>query len=462
MIERHYIKGRERDYTFPFSFELRGYNNEKVVKDIEIIYEIGKDTKSYIVETIQSELTLNIDFNRYFNAYSEDYNKTEDLLYRVILQQKKGKTIVKIDNILVYNLKTKYSFVLVDSIKLLEDIFNKYSKLEEKHISFDLETTGLNPELNEIVGYSFSFSDRESYYVPLRHDKGNIESIEKALDLIYNALLEADIVYMFNSRFDMRFMEFESSKYDMVKIADKLRDGQVSCYFADNSTPFSKLGLKALEKHFLGIYRIDYKDVVGKNKVGNFAKLDPHNALFYASCDALTTRLLGLETEQYVLENKLSGVIDMSLLVPLMRMENMSMRINKDYLKEQYERVSKEIEEYEEYFRKELGNINLKSDDQREALFKSFNLDTQVYTKTGKMSTGEKQITDMIERMKASNEFIPEWLNYLGSYFKLNKSFSTYYGKLYEETENKDRLRFNYRNVNTTSGRLSSGSERQI
>ena len=58
-----------------------------------------------------------------------------------------------------------YNLVLVDTIdKLKETLNNDYQA-----VGFDTETTGLNPEEDELVGYSYCFDGKTAYYVPVNH-----------------------------------------------------------------------------------------------------------------------------------------------------------------------------------------------------------------------------------------------------------------------------------------------------
>lgn len=459
----NYIKQAPENNEFPFTFEL------------ELVEDTDKQVDSVIKYTAQMELLpilkddliSKIDFNSQFNKYSESYN-SKDLKFVYEFQLVEDTKILLVNYVRVYDIKTKYSFTLVESIEQLKEIINK--AIESNKISFDIESTGLNPERDSLVGYSFAYNTSEAYYVAVNHiDKYNKYNLGKeALDLIYDALVKVERVYMFNSRFDMRFMEYTDSRYDMVKIANSLVDVQVNCYLADSD--FRYHGLKSLEKYYLGIYRSDFEETLSKGSQLNWAYMNPREALFYAATDALTTFMLGEETMKYLDEAKLSGQLDQKLLVPLMKMENRGIRVDHVYLTEEKEKLDEELFKLKEYLAKHLGDINLNSPKQRQDLFKSFGLDTGERTKTGAMSTGRNQIISMVDKMEEEGEEIPEWLLHLGNYSRLEKLSNTFFDNLYNETIDydnetgayniiKDRVRFNYRNTQTATGRLSSGKE---
>ena len=69
-------------------------------------------------------------------------------------------------------------------------------------MGFDTETTGLNPEEDSIVGYSFAFNGKDAYYVPVNHV--NLSLGDQALDIIYEIMTKCALVLMYNARFDIR------------------------------------------------------------------------------------------------------------------------------------------------------------------------------------------------------------------------------------------------------------------
>jgi DNA polymerase-1 len=327
-------------------------------------------------------------------------------------------------------------------------------------MSFDTETTGLDPENDYIIGFSFSIKSQEGYYVPVNHDQkfDYLNLGEEALEVLYHAMLKAKIVYMFNSRFDMRMMEYSKFKFDMSKI--KFRDVQVSAWFADPD--FRHHSLKKLEKHFLGYYRPDLLDTLKnfKTNIFNTMLISPEKIVFYAAQDAISTFELGEETEKYQKEFGLSGEIDQSLLYPLMKVENHGIRINLEYLKKQLDYINQRLKNLNESLFESIGNFNLNSAKQRIKLFESFGLDTGEKTKTNNMATGTKEIEAMIEDLEKQGKEYPEWLKLLGERTKLEKLQSTFFGSLLEQaTMSNGRVRINYRNTQAATGRLSSGAD---
>lgn len=95
-----------------------------------------------------------------------------------------------------------YNLELINDLDKLKNILAQNYSV----ISFDTETTGLNQEEIEIVGYSFCMDGKTAYYVPVNHF--NFGLGEESLDLIYEKMCKCDSVFMFNMRYDVRCMEY--------------------------------------------------------------------------------------------------------------------------------------------------------------------------------------------------------------------------------------------------------------
>ena len=481
-------EAKEKD-VFPFSFSLNKINEslqedffvdvfttDFYLKDFESEKSLEEEKNkrkenllNQIKIKIKEKLFYNFDFFKYLNKYSKYYNQLQSIKYIVkanvygfddlnekIKKSELKNKVPKSYYFEIKDFKSTYQFNLVTSIEELKNIFN----IKNYKMSFDTETTGLDPENDYIIGFSFSIKSQEGYYVPVKHDQkfDYLNLGEEALEVLYHAMLKAKIVYMFNSRFDMRMMEYSKFKFDMSKI--KFRDVQVSAWFADPD--FRHHSLKKLEKHFLGYYRPDLLDTLKnfKTNIFNTMLISPEKIVFYAAQDAISTFELGEETEKYQKEFGLSGEIDQSLLYPLMKVENHGIRINLEYLKKQLDYINQRLKNLNESLFESIGNFNLNSAKQRIKLFESFGLDTGEKTKTNNMATGTKEIEAMIEDLEKQGKEYPEWLKLLGERTKLEKLQSTFFGSLLEQaTMSNGRVRINYRNTQAATGRLSSGAD---
>lgn len=459
----------EVNESFPFTYRILPLQKDKIANITEddiyltIDYTHGTNLKQVIKDNVLSTFP----FHRYMDVNSPEYiGRPNDLTllikintYQLVSEKtKKGKekTIAKqVDTwfVTLDNFNTEYQYNLVTSLDQLDKIL-----LGKEEIAFDLETTGLNPLEDYIVGASLCVEPKIGYYVPICHDTefSTYNLGFDALDIIYKHLLAAKIVDLFNAEFDMRMMEFCERHYDMSTI--KYFDVQVSSWFMD---PDKKdINLKWAEKYFCGYFRENLKATMKTFGADgyNFSKLDPKNSTFYAGQDAVSTFEVRYETKKFHDEFGLSGKIDQMLIFPFMRMKNYPIRIDMDYIDEQMGILIPRLNELNEIIFNLIGDVNLNSPKQKLALFESFNLDTGILTDTGNMSTSMDAIEEMVERMEENEEEIPEWLRYINERAKLEKLRSTYFSSLAEQARMNDgRIRINYRNTSVATGRLSSG-----
>ena len=95
-----------------------------------------------------------------------------------------------------------YSFKCIKSIEELIEVLS----FPCDYMAFDTEATGLNPEEVFIVGYSFCMDGKTAYYVPVKHQLGGL-GVE-SLDLIDDKMCNTKLVAMYNSRSDVRLVEY--------------------------------------------------------------------------------------------------------------------------------------------------------------------------------------------------------------------------------------------------------------
>lgn len=216
-------------------------------------------------------------------------------------------------------------------LKIREDNFKLIKSIEElkefgikcngRIMAFDTETTGLSYGKDKIVGFSMSLDSYSGVYVPIRHQIKHItkEKIDKldengnqvltkagkvatttikketfeesksnlnpkeALDVLYEILINAKLVLMHNSEFDLNMLKFEGYNVNKIKSFDTL----ILPYLYDPEAT-ALAGLKALEKRVLGRTVPEFKDVLGKD-AENFAFVAPEDGYLYACYDTAGT-----------------------------------------------------------------------------------------------------------------------------------------------------------------------------
>lgn len=412
-----------------------------------------------------------------------------------------------------------YNMICIKSIEELTQVLSK----QTDYISFDTETTGLNPEECFIVGYSFCMDGKNAYYVPVKHapimkDDGTFDESfnlgQEALDLIYKKMCTTKNVFMFNMRFDVRMMEyhgfleqFEKVKniginettvyngkeynkreffkevltkipyfrYDMSKA--NILDVQAMVYLADTNIKYPSL--KSSEEWYLGWRGASFEETVtaaknenavelnrdGGIKNLNFFYLTPEEAYNYAAVDALGTYLLAFKVMKYMQEAKLSGILDTKCLQPLTRFENETTLIDTNKLHEYSRIYADKLKAVEDRCYATAGHeFNIGSVKEKNTVLKELNITTGERTAKGDMATNKGALQKSLEALD-KNDPNYQFLNDLQEYATLTKQKSSYVDNIIEMCEtnefHKNRLRFSYKTCEVPSGRLAAGGDKK-
>lgn len=372
----------------------------------------------------------------------------------------------------------KFNLSCIQSLEELEEKFNLYKRDNGTYpmFGFDTETTGLNPEEDSIVGYSFAFNETDAYYVPISHI--NFGLGDKALDILYEVMLKSDLVLAYNWRFDFRMMEwhkFETEseeyrrdfiehnrpfyKYDMSKV--KIYDVQVLVWSTYTKHYMPKL--KWAELQFLGWRSQTFSETQGS--ASNFAYLNPldPNTYKYAATDALALILLYNKLKWMRDEGKVSLQMHASgKMVPLTRFEQTPLYADMDLLRKQSAYFKNRLDEIETECYKIVGyKFNISSGPEKAKAFKSKNIIINETTSSGKMATSSDALEKAMSKFNEDSEQY-KLMALTIEYQHLRKMVSTYVDSLLDQTEanelNPGLFRYSYRNTATTSGRYSGGT----
>lgn len=372
----------------------------------------------------------------------------------------------------------KFNLSCITSLEELQQKFDLYKQPDGTYpiMGFDTETTGLNPETDSIVGYSFSFNETDAYYVPIEHASFGLG--DTALDMLYQVMLKCKLVLIFNLRFDMRMMEwhrFESEpaefrkqfiennrpfyKYDMSKI--KMYDVQVLVWATYTKHYMPKL--KWAELHFLGWRSQTFSETQGS--AANFAYLDPTdpNTYKYAATDALALVMLYKRLKWMRDEGKISVQMHASdKMVPLTRFEQTPILADIDLLKRQSEYFHNKLAEIERECHTIVGYpFNISSGPEKAKAFQSKNIIIGTKTESGKASMDSYTLEQTMKKFdKNSDQY--KLMSLCIDYLHIKKMLSTYIDSLLEQVTSDELVpglfRYSYRNTATTSGRYSGGT----
>ena len=192
------------------------------------------------------------------------------------------------------NYEDDKTYILIESLDQLKESFKKGMV-----VAWDTETTGLNPEHSDIVGFSYTLDGKTGYYCPVKHF--DLALGKPALDLFYSFLKESKMSLLYNARFDIRIMEY--SGYDMSFMYPKDPDGQYrprfydvmnQVWLADTNIPLPSLKVSTL--HFLGFQPPKFMETLGSEQ--NFQYVSAKEAYRYAcfTADTLVQTKHGLKS----------------------------------------------------------------------------------------------------------------------------------------------------------------------
>ena len=332
------------------------------------------------------------------------------------------------------------TFVLIRSLDELS-----VHDVEHDFTAWDTETSGLDPDMDYLVGFSFSFDGETGYYVPVAHDDMALGT--EAVEIFYSILKKTrKTQFLFNCRFDQRFLEAALKHKGWTLDGMPYYDVQNAIWLADTNVVMPSL--KASARHFLGWKPKTFDETLGD--AVTFQHVPAEDAYFYACTDALMTYQLAIVSNKFYRENLPASRFDNNMLYPLMRLENTPQRLDTEYLKSLVPQVEAIIERTrEEVYRLAGTQFNLNAPQQfGKILVERFGVDTGARTATGAMKADLKTIDAwMVKHSSAIGQDIKDFIKAYKEYKKTVKFKSSYLDKYIKAASDQDiyPVRFSYK-----------------
>jgi DNA polymerase-1 len=344
-------------------------------------------------------------------------------------------------------------------------------------VAFDTETTSLNAQAAELVGFSLCVEEGEACYVPLGHkvtgDRCQVSEIKGEPDLFS---LTPDTCTLAPGQIPMKqalalikpLLEDESVlkighniKYDMLVMQNygiavsPIEDTMLLAYILHAGE--HAMNMDALAEKYLGHKTITFDEVTGtgKNRV-TFDRVELEKARDYAAEDAdVTLRFYNLFKPQVVAAKMLTlyETIERPLVGVLARMETAGIKVDVQKLRGLSSDFQKRMAVLEKAIHALAGyDFNVASPKQLgELLFEKMQLPGgKKSAKTGAYSTGNEILEELAEQGIEIAEKVIEWR-------QLSKLKSTYSDTLPEQINPKTgRVHTSYAQAIASTGRLSS------
>jgi len=332
-----------------------------------------------------------------------------------------------------------------------EDIKNFLGSIKEgEWLSFDIETTSVNPMSCDIVGFSFSNKQNTGVYIPIHwpDSKDSLfdDYITKVLELM-RPVMENGLIPKTgqNVKFDSLILLRNG-----IKVAGIKFDTMIAAHLLKPELRSFKLENLSLE--YLDYAMVPIEDLIGKGKDQiSMAEVDIDKISFYASEDADIALQLTYIFEKKLDDENLSkffNEIEIPLLPVLTEMEFNGMYIDFDLLKTMSIKIGKKLDGLIKDIYQESGfEFNINSTQQLAKIL----FDIKGLPEIKKRSTAE----DVLERLKGQH-LLPELVL---EYRKLNKLKNTYIDALPElKLPSTGRIHSTFNQTITATGRLSSSN----
>lgn len=343
---------------------------------------------------------------------------------------------------------TPHQYELVEGEKNIQQLVNELNKHQE--ICFDTETTGLDANLAELVGLSFSVRPGQAWYVPCPAD----QSATKKILSYFKELFANDSITWIgqNLKYDLLIL-----KWYEVELTGKIFDTMLAHYVIE---PEGKRGMDLLSEKYLGYEPVHIEELIGKKGKGQISmrEVDVEKVKEYAAEDADITLQLKNAFVPLLKKKEVERVfneVETPLIKVLADMEHEGVNIDVDFLKDYSKELEKEAVKAEKSVYEQAGvRFNLASPKQLgEVLFDKLQLDPSAKkTKTGQYQTGE----DVLSKLAAKGHRIVEDILV---YRQLSKLQSTYVDSLPELINPRTgRVHTTYGQAVAVTGRLASNN----
>ncbi len=320
---------------------------------------------------------------------------------------------------------------------------------QEGPVSWDTETTNIDPLEARLVGIGACWEGKVAYYLPLSHLEGEnleIDPVIAALKPYWEDPQKPKI--------------FQNAKYDRlvlrnygVQLAGVVFDPMLASYVLD---PEGSHNLATLSQTHLQIAMGSYEALVPKGKT--IDTVDIESVAHYCGEDvACTYQLMGVLQAQLEEDPRLAGLfkaVELPLEPVLACMEAQGIRIDRAYLGELSQELDRDLKLLEqEVYRQAGSTFNLGSPKQlSDLLFNKLGLATK---KSRKTSLGFSTDAVVLEKLRDDHPIIETIL----SYRTLSKLKSTYVDALpLLISPRTDRVHTDFNQAVTTTGRLSSSN----
>ena len=428
------------------NFKLKDWNKEKLNEiftglEFKTLGKriLGEEFNAFVTAPAGVQTDL---FGNAIQTQATKAKKTEEAVEEVI--EEISDAVLKVDRN-IHNCPHDYQAIEGDEAtrKLVKEL----KGYEE--ICFDTETTGIDANDAELVGFSFSVKPCEGYFIPCPADQQRTKQILAQFADLFND--EKKIWVGQNLKYDLLIL-----KWYGYELEGTIFDTMLAHYVIE---PDGKRSMDMMSAKYLGYEPVHIEELIGKKgkTQGNMRDVELEKIKEYAVEDADITLQLKKSFVPLLKKHEVERVfneVENPLVKVLTGMEYEGVRIDVDFLNDYSKELEREAKKSEEAVYQQAGvRFNLSSPRQLgEVLFEKLQLDPKAKkTKTGQYATGE----DVLMKLAHKNQICMDILAYR-EYTKLK---STYVDSLPQLINRKTgRVHTTYGQAVAVTGRLASNN----
>ncbi len=342
------------------------------------------------------------------------------------------------------------AYHLVADKDAFDDFFKQLSR--QKRFAFDTETTGLDPLRDLLTGMSFSWNEREAYYLPFRYPIGDKGLSREELERLQPVFADPEIGKTgHNIRYDALVLRhagimLKGVIFDSL-IASSLLDGHLTDH-----------GLKTLARRHYNVEMTTIDKLIGSGRTQiTMDQVAVKDVCDYACADAdISWRLFGTLSKRLDERGSrtLFDTVELPLSDVLTEMQATGIRIDARLLAEESAETGELLEDLTKEIHGLAGHpFNIGSPKQLSVvLFEEMNLPIIRKTQTG-ASTDESVL---LELARLHNSEIAERILEYRMYAKLKNTYLDALPKMVNPETG--RLHTSFSQTRTATGRLASSN----
>ena len=428
------------------NFKLKDWNKEKLNEiftglEFKTLGKriLGEEFNAFVTAPAGVQTDL---FGNAIQTQATKAKKTEEAVEEVI--EEISDAVLKVDRN-IHNCPHDYQAIEGD--EATRKLVTELKGYEE--ICFDTETTGIDANDAELVGFSFSVKPCEGYFIPCPADQQRTKQILAQFADLFND--EKKIWVGQNLKYDLLIL-----KWYGYELEGTIFDTMLAHYVIE---PDGKRSMDMMSAKYLGYEPVHIEELIGKKgkTQGNMRDVELEKIKEYAVEDADITLQLKKSFVPLLKKHEVERVfneVENPLVKVLTGMEYEGVRIDVDFLNDYSKELEREAKKSEEAVYQQAGvRFNLSSPRQLgEVLFEKLQLDPKAKkTKTGQYATGE----DVLMKLAHKNQICMDILAYR-EYTKLK---STYVDSLPQLINRKTgRVHTTYGQAVAVTGRLASNN----